>query len=59
MLKVELHDSSFSFVKSCKSEGISKCAVPRPLVPHTFFHRINTFGVKIRPVLNKIVILIA
>ena len=36
------------------SIGISKVHCPDPLVRHSFLHRINSSGVKIRPVLKKI-----
>ena len=40
-------------IKSCKSEGISKFTVRCPLGPPIFLHRVNTSGVKIRPLLKK------
>ena len=35
------------------SSGISKFTTPAPLCLHTFLHRMNTSGVKIRPILKK------
>ena len=34
---------------------ISKIYCPRPPTPYSYLHRITTSGVKIRPVLNKLI----
>ena len=41
------------------SSGILKFTAAGPFGPHTFLHRINTSGLKIRPVLKKFMIFIS
>ena len=47
---------SFALTKSCYSKSISKSMARSPLGPHTFLYKLNTSGVKIRPVFKKFTI---
>ena len=40
-------------------KGISKSKARSPIGPHTFFRKINTSGVKIRPVFKNFMILVS
>ena len=47
---------SFTLTKSCCSKSISKSMARSLLRPHTFLCKLNTSGVKIRPVFKKLTI---
>ena len=47
---------SFTLTKSCCSKSISKSMARSLLRPHTFLYKLNTSGVKIRPVFKKLTI---